>query len=63
MEDEPTVRMLEANQCTLDDALDTFTRDTHRVILNAGKTPVVWQEMVCLFHPLLFPLSQLTWIR
>lgn len=31
---------------TLEQALDTFTQKTHAALLESGKTPVVWQEMV-----------------
>jgi hexosaminidase len=31
---------------TFEQALDNFTQKTHAVLLESGKTPVVWQEMV-----------------
>jgi len=33
---------------TLEQALDTFVQATHSVLLNAGKTPVVWEGMLLL---------------
>ncbi|ODN91414.1 hexosaminidase [Cryptococcus wingfieldii CBS 7118] len=46
LKDGPTARDLKNNDWTLDDALDRFTAVTHAPIRAAGKTPVVWQEMV-----------------
>jgi hexosaminidase len=31
---------------TFEQALDNFTQKTHAMLLESGKTPVVWQEMV-----------------
>ena len=31
---------------TFEEALDNFTQKTHAALLENGKTPVVWQEMV-----------------
>ena len=31
---------------TFEQALDNFTQKTHAALLESGKTPVVWQEMV-----------------
>ncbi|KAH9932733.1 N-acetylhexosaminidase [Epithele typhae] len=44
--DEPTQASLNASGKTLEQALDTFTQTTHKVLTDAGKTPVVWEEMV-----------------
>ncbi|KIR82856.1 hexosaminidase [Cryptococcus gattii E566] len=46
LEDLPTTSALKARGWTLDDALDHFTKKTHAPLRHAGKTPVVWQEMV-----------------
>ncbi|KAL7421213.1 Glucosamine-6-phosphate isomerase (Glucosamine-6-phosphate deaminase) (GNPDA) (GlcN6P deaminase) [Cryptotrichosporon argae] len=46
MDDEPTASALAINGWSLDDALDDFTKRTHATLLEAGRTPVVWQEMV-----------------
>ncbi|OXG85443.1 hexosaminidase [Cryptococcus neoformans A2-102-5] len=46
LEDIPTASKLKARGWTLDDALDHFTEKTHAPLRQAGKTPVVWQEMV-----------------
>jgi len=35
--------LAESQGITLEEALDTFTQDTHSVLANAGKTPVVWE--------------------
>jgi len=37
---------LRSNKVTLQQALADFTNRTHAVLLDRGKTPVVWQEMV-----------------
>ncbi|WVQ81171.1 hypothetical protein IAT38_003293 [Cryptococcus sp. DSM 104549] len=44
--DKHTTASLKANNWSIDDALDHFTAVTHAPIRKAGKTPVVWQEMV-----------------
>ena len=46
MEDEPTTAVLDANNWTLDQALDNFANRTHAALRAARKTPTVWQEMV-----------------
>ena len=48
---------------TLEQALDTFVQATHSVLLNAGKTPVVWEGMLLLqaLHPRTFNLSNKKW--
>ncbi|KAG8961610.1 N-acetyl-glucosamine-6-phosphate deacetylase [Tulasnella sp. 419] len=45
-EDPETQAQLKANGQTLDQALDVFTKETHAVVTKAGKSPVVWEEMV-----------------
>jgi hypothetical protein len=45
-EDQPTRLKLEEYGWTLDQALDDFTRRTHAALIDAQKTPLVWQEMV-----------------
>lgn len=46
LEDGPTQEKLKENGWSLNDALNAFTERTHKVLLDAGRTPVVWQEMV-----------------
>lgn len=46
MSDKPTLQALKAKGWSLDDALRDFTNRTHSTILEQGRTPVVWQEMV-----------------
>lgn len=46
MDDRITVASLKEKGWTLDEALDHFIGEVHRPIRAAGKTPVVWQEMV-----------------
>ncbi|KAF9448540.1 glycoside hydrolase family 20 protein [Macrolepiota fuliginosa MF-IS2] len=43
--DPQTQQDLASQGKTLEQALDTFTQATHSVLLDAGKTPVVWEEM------------------
>lgn len=45
-QDAPTQKQLNATGQTLEQALDTFTQTTHAAIIEEGKTPVVWEEMV-----------------
>ncbi|RDX48884.1 N-acetylhexosaminidase [Lentinus brumalis] len=44
--DEPTQATLNSTGRTLEQALDDFTKSTHKVLQDSGKTPVVWEEMV-----------------
>jgi len=44
--DEPTQQALNATNQTVEQALNTFTEVTHGVLQAAGKTTVVWEEMV-----------------
>lgn len=44
--DTVTRDYLTSTNTTLEQGLDTFTKDTHQTLVDAGKTPVVWQEMV-----------------
>ena len=46
MEDEPTQRALKEKQWDLDTALNHFVGSIHEPIREAGKIPVVWQELV-----------------
>ncbi|KAF8526999.1 beta-hexosaminidase [Hysterangium stoloniferum] len=46
MSDNATVAQLTAKGQTLEQALDTFTQGTHGALHKAGKTAVVWEEMV-----------------
>jgi hypothetical protein len=46
MDDAVTAKSLEDKGWTLDQALDNFVAEVHEPIRQAGKTPVVWQEMV-----------------
>jgi len=48
LEDEETIASLRENGWTLDEALNEFTAKTHLPIMTRSKTPLVWQEMVCL---------------
>ncbi|KAJ3568850.1 hypothetical protein NP233_g5442 [Leucocoprinus birnbaumii] len=43
--DNETQADLASQGKTLEEALDTFTQATHSVLADAGKTPVVWEEM------------------
>lgn len=47
---------------TLEQALDTFTQKTHAVVLESGKTPVVWQEMVLRHQVKLDPKTVVLWV-
>lgn len=42
-QDPKTQADLRSSGRTLEQALDEFTRVTHRALINAGKTPVVWE--------------------
>ncbi|KAI0345599.1 N-acetylhexosaminidase [Trametopsis cervina] len=44
--DTETQKSLNATGKTFEQALDTFTQETHKAIIAEGKTPVVWEEMV-----------------
>ncbi|KAI0072037.1 N-acetylhexosaminidase [Panus rudis PR-1116 ss-1] len=44
--DNQTQAILQYTGQTLDQALSAFTQTTHGALRNAGKTPVVWEEMV-----------------
>ncbi|EPT01464.1 hypothetical protein FOMPIDRAFT_129075 [Fomitopsis schrenkii] len=48
--DEETQRDLNATGRTLNEALADFVRGTHGALVDAGKTPVVWEEMVLDFN-------------
>ncbi|KAF9568748.1 N-acetylhexosaminidase [Agrocybe pediades] len=48
--DEQTQAELTAQNKTIDSALDAFTQASHKALKAAGKTPVVWEEML-LVHP------------
>ncbi|KXN85407.1 Beta-hexosaminidase 2 [Leucoagaricus sp. SymC.cos] len=43
--DNSTQQDLKSQGKTLEQALDTFTQASHGVLVDAGKTPVVWEEM------------------
>ncbi|KAI0027932.1 N-acetylhexosaminidase [Vararia minispora EC-137] len=45
-QDEPTTAILNQTGLTLYDALDNFTATTHKRLIDSGKTPIVWEEMV-----------------
>ncbi|EPQ54821.1 N-acetylhexosaminidase [Gloeophyllum trabeum ATCC 11539] len=45
-QDPVTQATLNATGQTLEQALDTFTQATHGALKEAGKTPIVWEEMV-----------------
>ncbi|KAF8587677.1 glycoside hydrolase family 20 protein [Ramaria rubella] len=45
-QDNETQADLKASGQTLEQALNTFTQATHGVLKQAGKTPIVWEEMV-----------------
>ena len=44
-DDEETQRDLDATGLTLNEALTDFVHGTHGALIDAGKTPVVWQGM------------------
>ncbi|KAG9008520.1 N-acetyl-glucosamine-6-phosphate deacetylase [Tulasnella sp. JGI-2019a] len=44
--DAQTQAELTANQQTFEQALSTFTQETHAALTHAGKIPVVWEEMI-----------------
>jgi hexosaminidase len=48
--DDSTQSDLQSSGKTLEQALDTFTQASHEVLTSAGKTPVVWEEMVLNFN-------------
>ncbi|KAJ3771323.1 N-acetylhexosaminidase [Lentinula raphanica] len=48
--DEPTQADLNATGNTLEQALDSFTQSVQSVLVEDGKTPVVWEEMVLNFN-------------
>ncbi|QRV77723.1 beta-hexosaminidase [Ceratobasidium sp. AG-Ba] len=45
-EDQPTQDELKKQGITIEGALDKFTNLTHAAVRTAGRTPVVWEEMV-----------------
>jgi hexosaminidase len=45
-QDNETQAELHASGMTLEQALDSFTQATHGALKQAGKTPIVWEEMV-----------------
>ncbi|TFK48766.1 N-acetylhexosaminidase [Heliocybe sulcata] len=45
-QDEVTQGTLNKTGKTLEQALDSFTQATHSALAQAGKTPIVWEEMV-----------------
>ncbi|CAE6448085.1 unnamed protein product [Rhizoctonia solani] len=45
-EDEETQKQLQSQGLDFEGALDVFTNQTHKAIRDAGRTPVVWEEMV-----------------
>ncbi|OAX35229.1 glycoside hydrolase family 20 protein [Rhizopogon vinicolor AM-OR11-026] len=45
-DDYLTQQQLNSTNTTLNDALNTFTQAAHGALISAGKTPVVWEEMV-----------------
>lgn len=57
MEDPETAAELRKKGWSLNDALNDFTGKTHASILDRGKVPVVWQEMVSLLLVLPWQLS------
>ncbi|CAE6464182.1 unnamed protein product [Rhizoctonia solani] len=62
-EDEETQKQLQSQGLTFEGALDVFTNQTHKAIRDAGRTPVVWEEMV-LDHNVTLPKDTITlvWI-
>jgi hexosaminidase len=46
MTDNATVAQLHATGQTLEQALNTFTQATHGAVHKAGKSPIIWEEMV-----------------
>ncbi|KIP03088.1 glycoside hydrolase family 20 protein [Phlebiopsis gigantea 11061_1 CR5-6] len=61
--DEETQASLNATGKTLEQALNTFTQVTHKALLDEGKTPVVWEEMVLVHNVTLNPETLvLVWI-
>ncbi|KAG8857991.1 N-acetyl-glucosamine-6-phosphate deacetylase [Tulasnella sp. 330] len=44
--DAETQAELTANKQTFEEALSSFTQNTHKALTQAGKIPVVWEEMV-----------------
>lgn len=49
-DDAETQASLNASGQTLDEALNTFLQATHGTLKKAGKTPIVWEEMVLDFN-------------
>ena len=45
-DDAATQTALSNAKLTFEQALSKFTQATHKVLTDAGKTPVVWEEMV-----------------
>lgn len=48
-QDGPTQQALQANNQTFEQALSTFTQQTHSVLEGLGKTPVVWEGKALIF--------------
>ena len=44
--DNQTQAVLKASGQTIEQALNSFTQATHGALRSAGKTPIVWEEMV-----------------
>jgi hexosaminidase len=44
--DTQTQELLASKNITLEDALRTFTNETHQTLLDKKRTPMVWEEMV-----------------
>ncbi|KAG8734073.1 N-acetyl-glucosamine-6-phosphate deacetylase [Ceratobasidium sp. 414] len=62
-EDQSVQNKLKEQNIPIDDALDKFTNVTHAAVRSAGRTPVVWEEMV-LNHRVTLPKDTITlvWI-
>ncbi|KAG8730538.1 N-acetyl-glucosamine-6-phosphate deacetylase [Ceratobasidium sp. 414] len=62
-QDRSTQNELKEQKIPIDDALDKFTNVTHAAVRSAGRTPVVWEEMV-LNHKVTLPKDTITlvWI-
>ncbi|KAF8606798.1 glycoside hydrolase family 20 protein [Ceratobasidium sp. AG-I] len=62
-EDQPTQDELKKQGLDIEGALDVFTNVTHKAVRSAGRTPVVWEEMV-LDHNVTLPKDTiaLVWI-
>ncbi|QRW20165.1 beta-hexosaminidase [Rhizoctonia solani] len=62
-EDEETQKQLQNQGLDFEGALNVFTNQTHKAIRDAGRTPVVWEEMI-LNHNVTLPQDTiaLVWI-